>query len=74
MATDFHPHHHDGGYLSWSIPSQCWSGGEWSEDTIKLVRNPDGSWHGCTEHDQCVKRDLDQPQIDQIREELGLSA
>jgi hypothetical protein len=62
------------GYLQWNIPSQCWSGEEYGEDTIKITLSlSDGEWNGVTEMDQCVKRDLDDDDINQIREEAGLN-
>lgn len=61
------------GYLCWHIPSQCWSKEEYGEDTIKLTLDrSDKEWNGVTEMDQCVKRDLDEDEVLQIREELGI--
>jgi hypothetical protein len=69
------PPSHENGHLHWSFPSSCWSGEQYAEDMIKITLHvAEREWWGCTEIDQCVKRDLDDDDILQIREECGLDA
>ena len=70
---DWGPDHISDEYLRWSIPSQCWSGEVYGEDTVMIwYQRGENYWHGCTEMDQCVKRDLDEEDVEAIRKEFGL--
>jgi hypothetical protein len=69
------PPHHEDGHLQWSFPSGCWSGEKYGEDMIKVTLDVEGrEWWAYTEMDQCVKRDLDDSDIEEIRKECGLDA
>ncbi len=69
------PPHHEDGHLQWSFPSACWSGEKYGEDMIKVTLYVEArEWWAYTEMDQCVKRDLDDEDVAQIREECGLDA
>ena len=63
-----------GGFYRWDIPASCWASAEYHEDTIKIIRQSDGEWHGCTEVDQCVHRDLTANEVAQIRAEFDLDS
>ncbi|NTF17195.1 hypothetical protein G6L37_01965 [Agrobacterium rubi] len=67
------PYSHSNGHVQWSFPANSWSGAQYGEDMIEITLHVDGhEWWGSTEMDQCVKRDLDDEDILQIRRECGL--
>lgn len=65
------PQRGEGDFYRWDLPASGWSGADPSEDSIRILHE-DGEWTGFTEVDQCVQRDLDDAEIDEIRREFGL--
>ena len=60
------------GYRRWDLSAWAWSGAEYGEEGIKIIRDEDGTLSGCTEADQCVRRDLDDEQLASVIREFKL--
>lgn len=73
LMSRFTPDYRDGGYTRWTLPAHLWSGSEWVEDAIVVIKC-DHEWTAHTECDQCVHRDLSPAEIASVCTEFGLEA